>query len=200
MTEQELIRKSQEGDPHSFGQLIESHESRVYHIALKMLRNEHDAYDAAQEAFIKAFRHIKKFKAQSAFSTWLYRITTNVCLDFLKRNKDQQTISLEREIALEESEVSLQLEDETANTEEEVLKQERLNAIYQGMERLSPDHRQMIVLRDMEGFSYEEIATITNRNLGTVKSKINRARQALKEILLDQKELFFSLIVLLLTR
>lgn len=162
-----------------------------------MLKNEQDAFDASQEALLKAFKYIAHFKEESAFSTWIYRIAVNVCLDILKKKKDAYNIiSLEQQIALKDNDVSVQFEDKKQNVQEEVIKEERKRVLYEALDKLNPEHKKMIVLRDIEGFSYEEISKITNTNLGTIKSKINRARTALKEILLKNKELFLTLLVL----
>ena len=197
MDEKELIKKSKEGYVEYFEQLIEPHQVKVYNIALKMLKNEQDAFDASQEALLKAFKYISRFKEESSFSTWLYRITVNTCLDILKKRKESHnTISLEQQISLKDNEVSMQFEDKKQNVLEDVIKEERKKVLYEAIDTLSDEHRKMILLRDIEGFSYEEIAKITGKNIGTVKSKISRARNSLKEILLKNKELFLSILVL----
>lgn len=197
MDEKELIKKSKEGYVEYFEQLIEPHQVRVYNIALKMLKNEQDAFDASQEALLKAFKYISRFKEEASFSTWLYRITVNTCLDILKKRKESHnTISLEQQISLKDNEVSVQFEDKKQNVLEDVIKEERKKVLYEAIDTLSDEHRKMILLRDIEGFSYEEIAKITGKNIGTVKSKISRARNSLKEILLKNKELFLSILVL----
>lgn len=195
--EKELIKKSKDGNIESFEKLIEAHQLKVYNISLKMLKNEQDAFDASQDALLKAFKYIGKFKEEASFSTWLYRITVNVCLDMLKKRKDSyNTLSLEQQISLKDNEVQVQFEDKKQNVLNDVLKSEQKKALYEAIDKLSAEHKKMIVLRDIEGFSYEEIAKITNKNLGTVKSKINRARASLKEILIKNKELFLSVLVL----
>ena len=199
MNEKELIKKAKEGHIESFENLIEAHEKRVYNISLKMLKNEQDAFDAAQDTFLKAFKYISKFKEESSFSTWIYRIAVNVCLDIIKKKKETQNqISIEQQITLKDNEITLQFEDEKQNVLEDVIKAERKEALYKAIEKLKPDQKKMIILRDIEGFSYEEISKITGITTGTVKSKINRARNALKTLLLENKELFLSLSVILI--
>lgn len=191
MTEKELLKRSREGHVSSFEELISAHQQKVYNIALRMLANEQDAFDASQEVFIKVYKNLDKFQENSSFSTWLYRITTNTCLDMLRKNKDKKNdISIDSQIAFEDGEASFQLEDKSADLEEEILKKERQQALYDAIEQLNEEHKKMIVLRDLQGMSYQEIAAITGTNIGTVKSKINRARISLKNSLLKYKELF----------
>lgn len=201
MNEKELIKKCKEGYVEAFEELISSHQTRVYNIALKMLKNEEDAYDASQDALLKAFKYIKNFKEESSFSTWIYRITVNVCLDMIKKNKEKRNvISIEQQISLKDNDVTIQFEDKSQNVMEDILKNERKKVLHEAIDALPAHHREMIILRDIEGFSYEEIAQITKNNAGTVKSKINRARNALKKILTDNRELFFFATVLLIMR
>ena len=191
MTEKELLRKSKQGHLASFEELISIHQQKVYNIALRMLANEQDALDASQEVFIKVYRNLDKFQENSSFSTWLYRITTNTCLDMLRKNKEKKNeISMDSPMEFEDREASFQLEDKKADVEEEILKRERRQALYEAMEQLGEEHKKMIVLRELQGMSYQEIADITGTNIGTVKSKINRARISLKNSLLKYKELF----------
>lgn len=191
MTEKELLRKSKQGHLASFEELISTHQQKVYNIALRMLANEQDAFDASQEVFIKVYRNLDKFQENSSFSTWLYRITTNTCLDMLRKNKEKKNeISMDSPMEFEDREASFQLEDKKADVEEEILKRERRQALYAALEQLNEEHKKMIVLRELQGMSYQEIADITGTNIGTVKSKINRARISLKNSLLQFKELF----------
>lgn len=191
MTEKELLKRSKEGHIASFEELISTHQQKVYNIALRMLANEQDAFDASQEVFLKVYKNLDKFQENSSFSTWLYRITTNTCLDMLRKNKDKKNdVSIDSQIAFEDGEASFQLEDKEADVEEEILMKERRQALYLAMEQLTPEHKKMIVLRELQGMSYQEIAEVTGSSIGTVKSKINRARISLKNSLLKYKELF----------
>ena len=191
MTEKELLKRSKEGHIASFEELISAHQQKVYNIALRMLANEQDAFDASQEVFLKVYKNLDKFQENSSFSTWLYRITTNTCLDMLRKNKDKKNdISIDSQIAFDDGEASFQLEDKEADVEEEILMKERRQALYKAIEQLTPEHKKMIVLRELQGMSYQEIAEVTGSSIGTVKSKINRARISLKNSLLKYKELF----------
>lgn len=191
MTEKELLRRSKEGHVASFEELISSHQQKVYNIALRMLTNEQDAFDASQEVFLKVYKNLDKFQENSSFSTWLYRITTNTCLDFIRKHKDRKNdVSIDAQVEFDDGETSFQLKDKKVDVEEEVLKKERRQVLLEAISQLNPEHRKMIVLRELQGMSYQEIAEITGANIGTVKSKINRARISLKNSLEKYKELF----------
>lgn len=201
MNEKELIQLAKDGYTDAFEKLINEHQLTVYNISLKMLKNEQDAFDASQDALLKAFKYIKKFKGNSSFSTWIYKITVNTCLDYInKSKKSKSNISLEQTISQKDNETPLQFEDKKQNVLGKVLENEREKVLYEALDKLSYEQKEMIVLRDIEGFSYEEISQIKNLNIGTVKSKISRARLKLKELLLEHKELFLSIIVILITR
>ncbi len=199
LTENELIQKVKDGNTDAFEELTLKHQTTVYNISLRMLKNEHDAFDVSQDALLKAFINIKKFNGRCAFSTWLYRITVNTCLDYIKKaKKDKHYISLEQGSSSNEDVPLIQIEDKRQNTENTILEKERTNILYKAIDKLPKKHREMIILRDIEGFSYEEISQITNLNPGTVKSKIARARLKLKELLCEHRELFLSFLVLLI--
>lgn len=199
MDEKELIKKAKDGHIESFEKLIEKYQVTVYNISLKMLKNEHDAFDTSQDALLKAYKYISNFKGNSSFSTWLYKITVNTCLDYINKNKkNKQNLSLEQTISGKDNEIPVQIEDKKQNVMGKVLENERQKVLYDALDKLNPIQKELIILRDIEGFSYEEIAKITDLNLGTVKSKISRARLKLKDILLKNKELFLSILVILL--
>ncbi|MBQ4110809.1 MAG: RNA polymerase sigma factor [Clostridia bacterium] len=199
MDEKLLIEKSIQGDSESFEKLILSCEKKVYNIALKILGNEADAYDAAQDTFIKVYKNLEKFKGNSSFSTWVYRITSNVCLDIIRKNKNKKnTVSIDKEIEFDDSDATFEIEDRNADTEEKILEKERSEALHKALSRLNPEQREILVLREFQNLSYDEIANVLNIGTGTVKSKISRARAALKNELLKNKELFLSLFVLLI--
>jgi len=188
LDEKRLIKKCKNGDIEAFEKLIEGYQKKVYNIAYRMVQNQEDASDIAQEVFIKVFKSIVHFKEESSFSTWLYRITVNVCLDELRKRKKTNVISINSVIQAENSEFTMQLED-TGKRPEEILEEKELRSeINRAINKLSDDHRLVIQLRDIYGLSYEEISDILQCSLGTVKSRINRARNSLKNILLKKKE------------
>lgn len=185
-----LLERARSGDIEAFELLVEGYQKKVFNIALRMLGNHDDAYDLAQEVFIRIYKSIKNFKEQSTFSTWIYRITTNVCLDELRKRKNKNNIvSLDEEVKLDDSEVKRQVEDDRPLPEAIVEKAELKEIVTDAIKKLKDEHKIAIVLRDIQGFSYEEIARIIKCPEGTVKSRINRARQALKEILEEKREL-----------
>ncbi len=191
MSEQELIKRCQAGETEAFEHLIADYEKRILNYCYRMLGNAHDAEDAAQEVFVKVFRFIDKFNSQSAFSTWLYKIASNVCLDFLRKAKRQpkDVISLYQSND-EGEEFALPLEDKTALPYEKVQLSDAQKALLSALEQLGEEQKRVIILRDIEGLSYEEIAEITQSAPGTVKSRINRARRALQKLLEKDRELF----------
>jgi len=189
MNESELILKAQNGDIAAFERLIESYQQGVFNLACRMINNHDDAADIAQEAFIKVYLSISKFKGNSKFSTWIYRITTNVCLDEIKKRKKTKAFSLSENIETDDGEISREIEDVSANVEDNLERKERNRAINDAIAKLPENHRAVIVLRDINNMSYEEIAAALNCSEGTVKSRISRARSALYEML-KNTELF----------
>lgn len=188
--EKKLVQKCKKGDIESFELLIANHQKKIFNIAFRMLRNTEDASDIAQEVFLKAYKSISKFKETSSFSTWIYRIAVNTCIDEIRKRKKVVLYSLDSTIQSEDGELPAQWEDEGPRPDTIVENREMKSAVKKAVESLSEDHKTIIVLRDMDGFSYEEISELLDCSLGTVKSRINRARKALKDILLEQGELF----------
>ncbi len=181
LDEKELISLSQKGDIDAFEELVARYERKVYTIAYRYMGNPEDASDLAQETFLKVFKSIDKFRGESSFSTWIYRITANICKDELRKIKRKPQTSLDQEIWLDEGSVIRQVVDEKPTPDEAFEQKELWNYLQDLIANLSPEYRMVIVLRDINGYSYEEIAQITETSLGTVKSRLNRARKALSE-------------------
>ena len=180
-----LLRRACKGDVQAFEELMQSHESRIYAIALRMMGNREDAQDCAQEAMVRIYRAMGSFKGQSALATWIYRITMNTCLDELRRRKARKVTSLDSLVYNGWSPT------DTGDTpEEHGLRVEKQNALNQAIQSLPDDMRAAIILRDVKGYSYDEIASILDANVGTIKSRISRGREKLREILSKQSELF----------
>ena len=180
-----LLRRACKGDVQAFVELLQSHESRIYAIALRMMGNREDAQDCAQEAMVRIYRAMGSFKGQSALATWIYRITMNTCLDELRRRKARKVTSLDSLVDNGWSPT------DTGDTpEEHGLRVEKQNALNQAIQSLPDDMRAAIILRDVKGYSYDEIASILDANVGTIKSRISRGREKLREILSKQSELF----------
>jgi len=185
LREKELIQKAKTGDESSFESLILSCQSRAFNIAIRYLKNEEDAMDALQESFIKIFRHLNSFKEDSRFDTWVYRIVVNTCNDMLRKNSNQKiTDSIFK--TEDEREMIIEIPDMTGSPEEVFDKKEKTEHILSCLEKLNREQKEIIILRDIHGFSYDEISEILECSIGTVKSRINRSRLRLREILLEQ--------------
>ncbi len=183
--EQELavIRRVQRGDANAFEYLVAAYEKNVYNLALRMTGSPEDAEDMAQEAFLKAYSSLDSFRGDSKFSVWLYRIVSNVCLDFLRRQKKRQSFSLSMEDD-DGEETELELPDLSRLPEEELEKKLTRDAVRRGLAQLPEDARQILLLREIQGLSYEEIGETLGLEPGTVKSRIFRAREKLCAFLL----------------
>ena len=188
LKEKDLIRKAKQGDMHAFEELILKHEKIVYNLALRMMNHSEDAKDVSQEVFLKAYRSLSNFDERSAFSTWIYRITHNTCIDEMRKRKGKQNYSLEEELENEEGSMQRQIADEGDTPEESLLREEQKSEILQALDSLSEEHKAAIVLRDVKGLSYEEIAEILEVSLGTGISRISRARIQLKNEILKMRE------------
>lgn len=187
-----LISKAKAGDVEAFEQLIEAYQKKVYNLALRMTGNQDDAADLAQEAFIRVFRSISGFKEQSSFSTWVYRITTNVCLDEIRKRKNRKVISIDEEIHMDEGEIKRQVISEEPLPDELAEREELRSIVNAAINSLPEDQRIVLTLRDLNSLSYDEIAKILDCPGGTVKSRINRARQALRNVLSARTELLID--------
>ncbi len=187
-----LVRKSQQGDTGAFGELVALHQHKVFATLYNATRNEQDAWDLAQETFLKAWRNIGRFQGQSSFSTWLYRISTNVSIDWLRRraNRASQT-----GVELDDSVTPRQIAPgavtaprEAPSPQSGVEGAEIGERIEEALSRLSPEHRAVITLRELDGLSYEEIADACGCSVGTVMSRLFYARKKLQTTLRDLYE------------
>ena len=178
MEERELIIRCQQGDEAAFEALIHLHEKKVYALCRRMCRSEDDALEAAQDAFLAVWRGIGSFRADAAFSTWLYRLAANACLDILRRRRKRDS-----DISLDDEESLLNPVDPTPQPEELTERGETRRAVREALLALPDDYREVLLLRETEQLSYAEIAEVTGLELGTVKSRISRARLALRNYL-----------------
>ncbi len=185
-----LIQRCKDGDTTAFDVLVTRYEKRVFNCALRIAGNYNDAADVAQEAFIRAFNSIQTFRGDANFTTWIYRIVTNVYLDERKKSKAHRQTSLDEYIELDENSVTRQIVDESPTPDEMVESKERARVLQNAINAL-PDYQKIILtLYSFQHRSYEEIADILRLPIGTVKSRLNRARIALGEKLSGEPELF----------
>ena len=189
MTEQEWVERARKGDETAFEALVTAHEKRIYNLCRRLVGNPEDAAELTQEAFLNAWRGLARFQGESAFGTWLYRLASNACIDFLRKEKRRQGLSMT--VSLEdEEERQVELPDERYTPEGALARTEARRAVAEGLERLTPEHRQVLVMREINGLSYAEICAVLGLEEGTVKSRIARARNALRKVLTEQGNFF----------
>ena len=189
MNESVLIQRSLAGEIEPFNELVLHYQGLAFSVAYRMLQDSETAADAVQDSFVKAFRALHTFKGGN-FKAWLLRIVTNTCYDVLRSRQRRATESLD-DLPVEQ-EYAHQLLDDTESPEQHAERMELNSAIEQGIQSLPPDQRLALILCDVHGYAYEEIAEITQMPIGTVKSRISRGRAKLRNYLYRQPELLPS--------
>ncbi len=184
MEETELIKLAAQGDQDAFAQLLELHQNKVYGLTLRLTSSPEDAMELTQETFFNAWRGLPNFHFESKFSTWLYRLATNATIDFLRREKRRKSLTVTSLSAEDDPQRLLDIPDRRFTPQDELERKEFQAAVRRGLEQLSDEHRQVLVLRELNGLSYAEIAQVLDIEEGTVKSRISRARLALRKVLL----------------
>ena len=187
--EHKWVRAAQKGDETAFEALVRLYEKRVFALTLRMCGSPEDAAEAAQEAFLAAWQGLVFFRGDSSFSTWLYRLASNACVNLLRRESRHRTAAGP---SLDDEDLNLDVPDTARSPQDEVERQELRGSIERGLSALSPDHRQVLILREMHQLSYEEIATVLSLDVGTVKSRISRARRQLRNYLVKHGNFFPS--------
>ena len=182
--DEQLVVLVLQGQSEAFAILVERYQKQIFALAYRLGGDYDEARDMAQEAFLRAWRSLSSYKGQSRFSTWLYRVTSNVCLDELRRRRRGETESMQ---ALEEN--GFEPVDPAETPEMALDRAELRRDLAEAISQLGSEQRAALILRDVQGLPYEEIAQILDLNLNTVKSRISRARSALREILLGKTEL-----------
>lgn len=177
------VKKAASGDADAFEQLVLTYQTPIYNLCFRMVGNAEDAADLTQESFLKAWNHLHSFHYEAAFSTWLYRLASNTCLDFLRSMKRHPQISLTVEDN-DGEEATLDIPDLSPSPEEALLCAEEKALLAQAMQELEPEQRQILTLRVVNEMSYADIADVLRIREGTVKSRLSRARDALRKNLL----------------
>ena len=176
----DLVRFAQEGDTRAFDELVVRYRDKVYRLSFKILRHEDDAAEALQDAFLSAFRGLKNFKAESTFSTWLYRVATNASLMKYRKRRDDH-VSLEQSQSYQTDAEPLAIPDWSQQPLEELLDTETREIMEEGLRKLPEDLRTVFILRDEEGHSNAEVAEILDLSVAAVKSRLHRARIVLRD-------------------
>ncbi len=176
-----LVKKAKNKDLFAFEELVRIHQNRVYALCLQLSGNRDDAQDLAQESFIRAYRALGSFRSEADFGTWLHRIAVNVCLNFRRKNGKRQVVSLDEPYRnAEGGAIRREVAAEGGNPLEALEEKEFRALVRAALGELSGEHREVLVLREIHGYSYEEIARLLGCSLGTVKSRINRARESMR--------------------
>ena len=184
VSEKKIIEKVLGGDANAFEELVLKYEKTVYNLALRMVGDRDDAFDMTQEAFIKAYGSLSSFRGDSKFSVWIYRIATNVCLDFLRSKSRKQQVSLTVSDD-DDEDAQLDIPDPSSTPEQQLIKKISMQSVEEGLKTLLDKQRQILVMRELGGMSYAEIGKALSLEEGTVKSRIFRARKRLCTFLLD---------------
>lgn len=183
-----LIERCRRGDQAAFGELVQRYQRRIYGVAFAMLHHRENARDITQETFIRVYQNLASFQGVSSFYTWLYRITINLCLDHLRKKSRQHEKSFEEEGHSAGSEEAMAAgilpQPLGLNPRDELLRKELRQQIEKAMARLSPNHRAVLLLREVEGLSYEEMAEIMQCSTGTIMSRLFNARRQMQRLLL----------------
>ncbi len=181
--ERELLTKAARGNRDAFGELVRRYEKKVLALSNRLCGNPEDGADAAQEAFVSAWQGLPRFRGEANFSTWLYRLTCNACTDSLRRRQRRDTHSGP---SLNDEEARVELPDPAPSPQEAAERRELREEIRDALRQLSPEHRQVLILREIHQLSYGEIGEALSLDNGTVKSRIHRARENLRKILIER--------------
>lgn len=177
--EQKWVAAAREGDQEAFAELVRLYEKRVLALTQRMCQNPEDAAEAAQEAFLAAWQGLKSFRGDSSFSTWLYRLASNACVDLLRREGKRRAA-----VSLDDEELNLDIPASVPSPQEEAERRELRERIEEGLRALPLDYRASLVLREIQQLRYDEISQALGLDIGTVKSRISRGRKKLRVFLL----------------
>lgn len=180
----ELVRRVQAGNTEAFEELVRRYERKVYSVVYRLLGNDQDAAEALQDTFLRAYRFIGKFKFKSSFFTWLYRIATNTSLTKLRQRKSPVVMSLDERLG-DDNDLPLEIPDYKYSPEKMMRQRELRQALKEAVDSLPPDYRSVVVLRDLEGLSNEEVSKILKLSVPAVKSRLHRGRLVLRGMLAE---------------
>ena len=184
-----LVERCRRGDTQAYNDLVTKYRNRAYAMIYNMVRNEQDAWDLAQEGFVKAWKSMDKFRGQSSFFTWIYRIMTNVAIDFLRKKQIQSGVEFDDQIGLKDiAPGAMTTPSRAAAPAQNISNAEIRSRIDEAISRLSPEHRTVIVMKEMDGMQYHEIAEVLECSIGTVMSRLFYARKKLQTMLKDVYE------------
>lgn len=189
LEDDKLVASAVKGDQDAFRKLVEKYQTPLYFHVVKMVKDREQVEDLIQEAFVKAFDNLSSYSTNYAFSTWLYRITTNHTIDYLRKKK-LQTMSISEPVRTREGEMSVQIPDRDAGTDRSIIRKQRQKIIRDAIRNLPEKYRQVIEMRHLEELSYQEISEELDLPLGTVKAHIFRAREMLYKELKDKRDQF----------
>lgn len=177
-----LVEKARRGDLSAFDELVRRYEKTVFNLAYRMVGDEQDAMDIVQEVFVKVYQSLSSFRGDSKLSTWLYRVCMNSCLDFKRKNK-RVFVSIEEPVKVKDNEIAREVPDPSQGPEEQVESIMLGERVLKILDELDPIYKSVFVLSELQGRSYQEIADIMDVSLGTVKSRLHRARCLIKTML-----------------
>ena len=183
MPEKELIEKAARGSRDAFGELVRRYQQKALALSNRLCGNPEDGADAAQEAFLSAWRNLSAFRGDAQFSTWLYRLVSNASMDILRRRQRQDAHAGP---SFDDEETGFDAPDPSPAPQDIVERRELRQELQDALQKLSPERREVLILREIHQLSYEEIADALSLDIGTVKSRIHRAREALRKILLER--------------
>jgi len=178
--DQSLVERALAGDQKAFRLLLKKHQSTIYHVIFKLVRNREETWDLIQETFMRAFRSLSSYKKEYRFTTWLYKIAANCSIDYLRKRKIE-ALSLDQPLETKQGSVCLELPDLSCNPESDLESRQKGVSIDQAIASLPKKYKEVIVYRHKDGKSYEEISRILGIPVGTVKARIFRARELLKK-------------------
>lgn len=196
-SERLLIDRAKKGDQEAFNELMQAYGRTVFNIGLRMLRDRDDASDMTQETMLKVYRALPRFRGDSSFSTWIYRIMVNTCRDFMRAASRRREVPFSDLSAEDNDQPAFEAADSAAQPERLYIEGEDRQYLISLIEGLSPAYRLVIALRELGGLSYQEIAAASDISVGTVKSRLSRARAALRERVLRDAEQFPGLMRLM---